>query len=219
MKYLTIGPKHLANEAKTKFNCDYVISIQDDEDRHNHEVPTPPGVEKENHKHFFFDDLTEEVPIRRSSRGTEVIRGHLPDLEDVKGIIDFYHTIPDWSRVYIHCFAGVSRSTAMSLACLCSEGVKGDAEGNMQLVERFALSSGIWPNDLIVAIADKYLGRKGEMCKAVDDWKEAEKYLSKQGLAMDKYKAMIGARHAVENAGDWDELQKALKIDISPKTE
>jgi predicted protein tyrosine phosphatase len=216
MKYLTIGPKHLANEAKTKFNCDFVISIQDHEDQYNEIVPTPLGIVPENHKHFFFDDLTDEVPLRKSSRPEEPVRGHLPDMEDVQGIINFFATIPDWSRVYFHCFAGVSRSTAMSFACLCSEDHEGSEVGNLQLVERFALSNSIWPNDTIVRLADEYLGRQGKMIRALKDWKQAEKALSfdidaqmaKTSKRINEIKDLDG-----KPAHLWDDLQKSLKID------
>lgn len=215
MKYLTIGPKHLANEAKLKYNCDFVISIQDHEEFF-HAVPTPPGVDRENHKHFFFDDLTDDVPLRKSSRSEGPIRGHLPDMEDVQGIVNFYKTIPDWSRVYIHCFAGVSRSTAMSFACLCSEDPEGAEEGNLNLVERFALSNSIWPNDTIVRLADEYLNRKGKMIKTLKEWKAAEKALSFDiDAQMAKTSTRIKEISQLEGkpAHLWDELQKTLKID------
>ena len=63
MKRIVIGPKSEAYYAKIKYNCDYVISIQDFLDE---AVGLPPGIKPENHKHYFFDDLTAKVPDRKS---------------------------------------------------------------------------------------------------------------------------------------------------------
>ena len=197
MKTLIIGPKHEAQHAKIKYNCDYVISIQD----HNDEpVPLPVGIEPVCHKHFFFDDLTSIVPLRTSSRDETVVRGHLPDLEDIQGILAHFRTIPDWSRVYIHCFAGVSRSTAMAFMCNCDQ-FPDDVYGAMRLTERYALASGIWPNELIVEMADKELNKNGKMIQVLKGWKKAERCLSASDN-MDK-----ALKH------EWDIKQLALKID------
>ena len=223
MKTIVIGPKHRANEAKTRFNCDYVISIQDHAEHPDEPVATPFGVDKKNHKHFFFDDLTEEVSYRHSSRDEEIIRGHLPDIEDVQGVIDFFKTIPDWSRVYMHCFAGVSRSTAMAFACLCAEGEAGQEAGNLMLLERAALSRSIWPNDLIVKLADGHLDRKGSMILALKEWKIAEKSMTitqwseKFSSITPHVDALEQSSEKVKAAAFWDAEQERLKIDREPE--
>ena len=175
MKRLIIGPKERVHEAKTRFNCDYVISIQDCSDE---PVPTPPGIDPCNHERYMFDDVTDSVPIRYSSRDSHIVRDHPPDIDDVRGILAQFRAIPDGARIYMHCFAGISRSTAMAFMCYCSQTEGGDENGWMMLTERSALSGSIWPNELIVRLADQELGRNGAMIKAVEEWKAAEKAMS-----------------------------------------
>jgi len=222
MIYLTIGPKYEAHQAKLKYNCDYVISLQDIEDQKNDVVPTPQGVKPENHIHLFFDDLSDEYPVRQSSRDPELIRRDGPSEEHVQKVLDFIKTIPDWSRVYIHCFAGVSRSTSMAFVMFCAQSDPGTEEGCMMLTERAALHRGIWPNSRIVRFGDQILKRDGAMIKAVAEWKAAEKALCGDVLdKIDKLKeesptaAEELANSLVNKAVLWDRQQERLKIDNS----
>lgn len=213
MKHITIGPKHHVSNAKTLYNCDYVISIQDAEDE---PVKTPFGVNPENHRHFHFDDLTEEVPIRHSSRDGTVIRQALPTKKDMEDILAFFQSIKaEDARIYLHCFAGVSRSTATGFMLHCSMHEPGTEPGCMMLTERSALSSSIWPNELMVSFADQILGRNGAMIKAVNDWKEAEKNIAfKLDAWVEKIKNL---NNNINKAMGWDDEQKRLKIDKPPE--
>ena len=71
-------------------------------------------------------------------------------------------------RVLIHCWAGVSRSTAAAytLACQLTEMTERDALLSIQ-----SLRGQMWPNELIVALADDALGRRGRMRRALEDWR------------------------------------------------
>lgn len=214
MKKLIIGSKYEVPRAHLKYNCDYVISIQD---FHDTPVPLPVGIKPENHWHFYFDDLTEEVSHRYSSRDSSVVRGHPPDIKDVRGILAQYRAIPDGAKIYIHCFAGISRSTAMSYMCFCDAAGPGYEDGCMMETERAAIASGIWPNDLIVKLADQELNRNGKMIEAVKAWKVAETAMSAyDGLT----KAVEHSNEIKKSIGpEWEAQQKALKIDKSEDSE
>jgi predicted protein tyrosine phosphatase len=65
----------------------------------------------------------------------------------------------------IHCWAGISRSTAAAYTALCLFRPQADEETLAQ--ELRAASPSATPNRLIVSLADEVLGRQGRMVKAV----------------------------------------------------
>ena len=89
----------------------------------------------------------------------------LPDESHVADIVDF---IRGWDRsapVVIHCYAGVSRSTAAAFiaACLLDE-TRSEMSIARDIRERSPTAT---PNALMVKIADRLLGRDGRMIDAV----------------------------------------------------
>ena len=83
----------------------------------------------------------------------------------VKQLIAF---VERWDRQHpllIHCYAGVSRSTAAAYISVCALD-KGRSEHEIALRLR-ALSPTATPNPLLVSIADEMLGRKGRMSAAM----------------------------------------------------
>jgi predicted protein tyrosine phosphatase len=65
----------------------------------------------------------------------------------------------------IHCWAGISRSTAAAYTALCLFR-PGAAEEELAFELR-AASPSATPNKLIVSLADDVLGRNGRMVKAI----------------------------------------------------
>lgn len=93
--------------------------------------------------------------------------GHiLPAETHVATLLDF---VKQWDRaepMVIHCFAGVSRSTAAAYitACaLCED--RCEFEIAKELRSRSVTAT---PNRLLVEIADRMLGREGRMVEAID---------------------------------------------------
>lgn len=75
------------------------------------------------------------------------------------------------ARLYVHCHAGVSRSTAtayLALACRHGTGGEGDAFG-----ELLTITEKPWPNRRIVAHADALLGRGGRLLAPLDAYRAA----------------------------------------------
>lgn len=196
MIQLTIGPKAEAPLAATKHNCQWVISIQDFADT---PVDKPLGVDPTKHAHFFFDDLTDEVPIRYSSRSDDIVRGHPPDMQDVQAVLQFFKQIPHGDKVYIHCFAGISRSSAMALMLYAHQTGAGYEGTAMTMTNKSAPWGGIWPNERIVRYADELLNRNGKLIATVEEFKDEQR---------DKGRGPL-----------WDTQQKTLAIDSKPKKE
>jgi predicted protein tyrosine phosphatase len=73
-----------------------------------------------------------------------------------------------WDRaqpLVVHCFAGISRSTAAAFISACALAPERDeAEIAMRIRNASPTAS---PNPRLVALGDAYLGRQGRMVKAV----------------------------------------------------
>jgi predicted protein tyrosine phosphatase len=119
-------------------------------------IPTPPGIGPDRHLRLSMNDICEPQP------GLV-----LPHQSHVTDLIDFTR---DWDRrapLLIHCWAGISRSTAAAFIALCALNQEG-SEAELAWALRKA-SPTAYPNRLLVALADEALGRNGRMMMAVED--------------------------------------------------
>ena len=74
----------------------------------------------------------------------------------------------EWDRrdpLLIHCYAGVSRSTAAAYAVACA--LQPEADELALAAALRAASPSATPNPRIVALADSHLGRQGRMVAAI----------------------------------------------------
>ncbi|WP_026381153.1 tyrosine phosphatase family protein [Afifella pfennigii] len=118
-------------------------------------VTRPQSVPEENHLFLGFNDISEAV------------EGMTPPAEaHVARFLDFVH---GWNRqtpMVVHCWAGISRSTAGAFTALCA--LRPDlAEEELALRIR-RQSPQATPNRRFVALADAYLQRQGRMIAAVE---------------------------------------------------
>ena len=89
-----------------------------------------------------------------------------PDAAMVEQILAFARRWDAAQPMLIHCWAGISRSTASALAIACDRDPQAD-ELEIALNMRRA-SPSAFPNRRIVALADDILGRQGRMVEAVE---------------------------------------------------
>ncbi|HZC94868.1 MAG TPA: protein-tyrosine phosphatase family protein, partial [Bradyrhizobium sp.] len=89
----------------------------------------------------------------------------LPDASHLDELIGFVHAWDRAEPMLIHCFAGVSRSTAAAYIATCALAPQRD-EFDVARSLRVASPSAS-PNTLLVAIADRALGRRGRMSEAI----------------------------------------------------
>jgi predicted protein tyrosine phosphatase len=94
-------------------------------------------------------------------------REEYPCVDHAHAIIAFGREIPRGSRVLIHCWAGVSRSTAAAYVLAC---MHLSPEEAMSLI--LNLRPGAMPNRLLVRFSDKILGFEGRMVAAIDGHKQ-----------------------------------------------
>ncbi len=118
------------------------------------EVVRPTEIADERHLFVAMSDIVLEVD-------GEI----LPADGHVAEVIDF---VRHWDRrapMVVHCYAGVSRSTAAAFIAACLLDETRD-EGEIALAIR-ARSPTATPNRLMVEIADRLLGRGGRMVAAI----------------------------------------------------
>jgi predicted protein tyrosine phosphatase len=88
-----------------------------------------------------------------------------PGQDDAERLIQFVETWDRAAPILIHCWAGISRSTASAFITACVHNPSTD-EGEIAETLRTA-SPTAFPNPRLVAHADAVLGRSGRMSKAV----------------------------------------------------
>ncbi|MCG6122357.1 MAG: tyrosine phosphatase family protein [Microvirga sp.] len=97
---------------------------------------------------------------------SEALDGHiLAQEEHVAPLIAFARAWPRERPLVIHCWAGISRSTAAAFVTVCALAPHRD-EAEIARALR-AASPSATPNPRIVAVADALLGRSGRMIEAI----------------------------------------------------
>ena len=117
-------------------------------------IETPGGISRDNHLRLALND------IARPEDGLTK-----PETEHVQRLIGFLQRWPQDAPLLIHCWAGISRSTAAAFIALCLFNPE-DKEVALAKILRFHAPEAS-PNPLLVAHADAILGRKGRMRKAI----------------------------------------------------
>ena len=120
------------------------------------QVQRPVSVLPANHLKVQVDDIT------------EAIEGFVaPSEMHVEQVLNF---VRGWDRnapLVVHCYAGISRSTASAFAAVCALNPHRD---EIAIARQIRAASPIAaPNRLIVSLADKALGREGRMLRALDE--------------------------------------------------
>lgn len=95
----------------------------------------------------------------------EVAGETLPDEGLVRKLLDFTRTWDGRDPMLVHCWAGVSRSTASAFIVACDHNPEADEAVIAQALRK--ASPGATPNPLIVQLADDVMGRGGRMVDAV----------------------------------------------------
>jgi predicted protein tyrosine phosphatase len=119
-------------------------------------VPTPPSITPDRHLRLGMNDICEP------SVGLV-----LPCEEHVAELVQF---ALDWDRkapLLIHCWAGISRSTAAAFITLCALNPEADEFGLARALRRASVTA--YPNRRLVALGDEVLSRSGRMIAAVED--------------------------------------------------
>jgi predicted protein tyrosine phosphatase len=118
-------------------------------------LETPAGLSPEHHLRLDLNDISE--PMEGMI---------LPDEVAVRRILEFNAGWDAGAPMLIHCWAGISRSTATAFTVACARSPEAK-ERDIALALRRAAPHAA-PNRRIVTLADALLGRGGRMVEAVD---------------------------------------------------
>ena len=129
----------------------HIVSLLGDEAR----VERPTSIAPENHLWLRLHDIA--APLD----------GYIaPGKAHVAELISF---VRGWDRrtpLVVHCFAGISRSTASAYTAVCALNPQ---RGEHSIAQALRLASPTaTPNSRIVSLADKLLGRDGRMIAAIE---------------------------------------------------
>lgn len=150
MSLVVVCPLSEVSATVDRFGARRLVSLIDAETL----VVRPPSILPEDHLYIGMHDITEPVD--------GLI---LPDEDHVRELIQF---VESWDRkqpMVVHCYAGISRSTAGAFIALCVANPRRDER---EIARRLrAAASSATPNARLVALADRLLGRDGRMIQAI----------------------------------------------------
>ncbi len=124
-------------------------------------VERPRHIAPENHLVLAVDDIA--APMDGYTA---------PGEEHVARLIDFAGAWDRRSPMVVHCFAGISRSTAGAFVAACAINPERDEREIAQAIRQASKTA--QPNARIVSIADRLLKRDGRMMRAIETIGPAE---------------------------------------------
>jgi predicted protein tyrosine phosphatase len=132
-------------------NASHLITCLQDEIT----VETPALIKPERHARLHVDDICQPIP------------GHVaPNAQHIDKLIEFALAWGGQGPMVIHCWAGISRSTAAAVISLAA--INPDAH-ELEIAKLLrAASPTAFPNRLMIRLADAALGRRGRMVEAVE---------------------------------------------------
>jgi predicted protein tyrosine phosphatase len=138
------------NETVESCRATHVVTLVRDEAR----VFRPSGIVPDNHLWLQMDDIADPIDGMIA-----------PNEEHIEQLVDF---VQRWDRSHplvVHCFAGISRSTAAAFIAACA---LAPGRGEEEIAKRLrAASPTATPNPRLVMLADAHLQRDGRMVRAV----------------------------------------------------
>ena len=118
-------------------------------------VQRPTTIPEANHLILGMDDISN--PIDGYTHPAE---------EHVHDLIDFVRRWDRCAPIVMHCYAGISRSTAGAFVAACALNPRRDERLIAQAIRRASPTA--TPNIRIVTLADGLLGRDGRMVAAIE---------------------------------------------------
>jgi predicted protein tyrosine phosphatase len=119
------------------------------------QVPRPAAIPPARHLLVAISDITGEME-------GQILAGEA----HVAALLDFVRLWDREAPLLIHCFAGVSRSTAAAYVTACALSPQLCEDELAQRLRRASPTA--TPNARLVALGDKMLGREGRMIEAIE---------------------------------------------------
>lgn len=146
-----VCPLALLHHTVEETGAQHVVSLLDDQ----FHIERPRRVAPENHLRLRLHDISSPLD------------GYvLPDEAHITELLAFVRRWDRRAPLVVHCFAGISRSTASAYATVCALNPHRDEAGIAAALRR--ASPMATPNIRIVMLADRLLGRQGRMTAAIE---------------------------------------------------
>jgi predicted protein tyrosine phosphatase len=147
---IIVCPLHAVARLVTEQGVSHVLGCLGPESSH-----PELGLEGSRHLRLTFHDIIGEM------EGFQA-----PTREHVEKIVDFVDRWGQSGKLLIHCFAGISRSTASAYTAMC---MLNPQEEEIVLAQELRDHSPVAsPNVRMVKFADEILGRRGRMVEAIE---------------------------------------------------
>ncbi len=151
MSAILVTPLSAVPETLRRWSPSHLITLLSPEFM----IETPAGFPPERHLRVCVNDIVEPEYGRTPPHETHIAQ-----------ILEFARDWDGRQPMLVHCWAGVSRSTAAAYTVLCDRLGPGAEHDIAQLLR--ARAPHAQPNRLIVRLADEALGRGGAMVRAID---------------------------------------------------
>ena len=115
----------------------------------------PKGVDRKNHLIVGIDDIAS--PLDGYTH---------PGEEHLQQLLDFVRAWDRAAPLVVHCYAGISRSTASAFTAVCALNPERDEAAIARALRKASPTA--TPNALIVSLADRLLERDGRMISAIE---------------------------------------------------
>lgn len=148
---ILIGPLSAVEHAIKTHRPSHVISLLDPETM----IDTPTGIAPERHLRVGINDVAQPSDFLVA-----------PGESHVREIVDFARAWDQTHPMLVHCWAGISRSSAAAFIALCALNEAHEEAALARAIR--AGGSHTHPNRLMVDIADDVLAREGRMRAAVE---------------------------------------------------
>lgn len=155
MSLLLIAPFSALEDAVRRHRPSHLLTLLDQPF-----VPTPETIRPDRHLRLRVHDIVEPVD-----------GGIVPETSHVADLIAFGKNWDKTAPLLVHCWAGISRSTAAAYILLCDIHGPGH-EHKIARGLRFHAPHA-QPNRLLIRHADQLLSRNGRMIAAVETMGEA----------------------------------------------
>jgi predicted protein tyrosine phosphatase len=150
MSAIHVCPLSKIDEVVTRTGAGHLLSLL----AAGTEMVRPASILPDNHLHLVMHDIAE------AQDGMT-----LPGETHVRNLLDFARRWDRATPLVVHCYAGISRSTASAYIIAAALAPQRD-EGELARTLR-ALSPSATPNPRLVAVADILLQRDGRMVEAI----------------------------------------------------
>jgi predicted protein tyrosine phosphatase len=153
---IIVCPLSRLKETLNRSGAKHVITLIRDEEliKRERDSLLGHGLELDKHLWIEVDDIDEELDGMIA-----------PTHAHLEQLISFARKWDGTTPMVVHCYAGISRSTAMAFILAC---ISSPTRNEMEIARRLRIASPTArPNKRLIAIADSYLKRDGRMIRAV----------------------------------------------------